>query len=137
MNKQQALMGKIEVSLGGQQVALAMDTNCLAELEEATGENPFTQEFWNKFVLNLGPKKMRLLFWAMTRSYNPELTVADIGRLLSVENQDALLAMVGRAQEASMGNENTKKNSSRPAGEPRGRARASTGSSSGRLPALT
>jgi hypothetical protein len=134
------MQGKIEVTLGGRALTLAMDNNALCELEEVTGGNPHTAEFWNAYLSNLGPKRLRLLFWAMTRSYNPEITLLEMGGLISLENQDDLKQLFEKVQASSFGNENAKKNfsaSAKVAPKLKKETTASTGSSSGPSPDTT
>lgn len=76
---------------------LRYDLNALAEIEEGTGKPLTALE-----AGNMGVKDLRLILWAGLIHEDEELTLKDVGKMVSGENIGEVLAKIKEAIELAM-----------------------------------
>lgn len=90
----------VSVSLGGRLRTLRCDFNALALIEEHTGLNLVEHP---EALLKLSASKVRILAWAFLVDEDPDLTIAQVGRMIAVGNSNdvvrALVAALNRSAE--------------------------------------
>lgn len=124
MNIEQALQKGVKIELGGKEWTIAMDLNMAIALEKELGSSKKVEFFLARMAATVKAAQagkmiepslldLRLFYWGLLQSYQPELTLADVGRLLTPDTLKEMSDELAALAESSLASENVKKNSAR------------------------
>ncbi len=79
---------------------LLFDWNSAAAVETVTKKNMLVKENWDAIFRNMNVTNLRLLLWAGLVWEDPDLTIGDVGRLISRIAQESLPAVIEQLNHA-------------------------------------
>ncbi len=79
---------------------ILFDWNSAAAVETITKKNMLVKENWNAIFRNMNVTNVRLLLWAGLVWEDPNLTIGDVGRLISRIAQDTLPTVIEQLNHA-------------------------------------
>ncbi len=79
---------------------LLFDWNSAAAVESITRKNMLVKENWDAIFRNMNVTNLRLLLWAGLVWEDPDLTIGDVGRMISRIAQNSLPAVIEQLNEA-------------------------------------
>lgn len=79
---------------------LLFDWNSACAVESITKKNMLVKGNWDAIFRNMNVTNLRLLLWAGLVWEDPDLTIGDVGRLISKIAQDTLPAVIEKLNQA-------------------------------------
>ena len=88
----QAAMPEVEIDLDRKR-KLIFDFNAICKLEEVTGRNALSGEMWS----SMKAQDVRALLWGALLKDDPDLTVDQVGSLITFKNLPVITAAIEKA----------------------------------------
>lgn len=83
----------VKIKLGGKERSLVFTLNALDEYEELTGRNALQENIFQ----NISAKETKALLYAVIKQDDPDITIDDIGKMVSVSNFEEVLTALAKA----------------------------------------
>lgn len=102
MKNQQATSAPLNdfviITLDDRPLKIIFDFNALAAIEDQTGLSALQPDFWRQLLSPIKAGTVRMLLWAGLRTHHPEMTVEQIGSMLSGKNLQQIIEGLLEAQ---------------------------------------
>ncbi len=83
----------VKIKLGGKERELVFTLNALDEYEELTGRNALMENIFK----NISAKETKALLFSALKQDDPEITIQDVGKMVSVSNFEEVLTALAKA----------------------------------------
>lgn len=90
-----------KIKIGGADYTLCFNMNALSLIQEETGGNPYTDEFWD----NMGPFEQSALLYGALNTYHPNLSMRDVKVMVGIDEIESVFNQVLDAWEKSQPDE--------------------------------
>lgn len=87
-----------KIEIGGQTYTLAFDFNAMAIIQEETGRNPFSQDFWK----DIGPVELIALYYGALNTYQPTMTKQYLRQTMDLRKFDYYVEKMSEAAQKAM-----------------------------------